>query len=92
MASVASGGTADRIAARIWLNVLRAGSGMLAMYSSTLFGAPLAFGLEARDFVFFMERCYQGVSAKPSPVDAIKQSTTSESSVKGRYAGDPKGD
>ena len=61
MVSVASGGTADRIAARILFKVLRAGSGTPARYSSTFFGAPLPFAVELRlpDFTFFMRRCYK---------------------------------
>src|SRR6266849_1329537 len=61
MASVASGGTADRIAARILFKVLRAGSGTPARYSSTLFGAPLPFAAELRlpDFTFFMRAMLQ---------------------------------
>src|SRR5258708_7233259 len=43
MASVASGGTADRIAARIRFKVLRAGSGTPARYSSMSFGGGLLF-------------------------------------------------
>src|SRR5882762_3109077 len=43
MASVASGGTAARIAARIFFKVLRAGSGTPARYSSTFFGGRLPF-------------------------------------------------
>src|SRR2546426_11184940 len=56
MVSVASGGTADRIAARIFFKVLRAGSGTRARYSSIFFGAPLPFAAELRlpDFTFFM--------------------------------------
>src|ERR1022692_471883 len=56
MASVASGGTADRIAARILFNVLRAGSGTAARYSSTFFGATLPFAAEPRspEFAFFI--------------------------------------
>src|SRR6266480_6767180 len=56
MVSAASGGTADRIAARILFKVLRAGSGTPARYSSTFFGAPLPFATELRfpDFTFFM--------------------------------------
>src|SRR5260370_3959751 len=41
MVSVAAAGTAERIAARIWFNVPRAGSGIRARYSSTFLGAPL---------------------------------------------------
>src|ERR1700732_1079231 len=61
MVSVASGGAADRIAARILLQVLRAGSGTLARYSSTSFGAPLPFAAERRlpDFTFFMRAMLQ---------------------------------
>src|SRR2546427_5043863 len=56
MVSVASGGTADRMAARILFKLLRAGSGTPARYSSTFFGAPLPFAAEPRlpDFTFFM--------------------------------------
>lgn len=56
MVSVASDGTADRIAARILFKVLRAGSGTPARYSSMLFGALSPFAIEARvpDFVVFM--------------------------------------
>src|SRR6267378_4300011 len=56
MTSVASGGTAERIVARILFKVLRAGSGTLARYSSTSFGATLAFAVERPlpDFAFFI--------------------------------------
>jgi hypothetical protein len=56
MVSVASGGTAARIAARILFKALRADSGIPARYSSMLFGAPLPLAAEARlpDFLFFM--------------------------------------
>jgi len=55
MVSVASCGTADRIAARILFKVLRAGSGTPARYSSTLFGAPFPCATEPRlaDSAFF---------------------------------------
>src|ERR1700730_5392315 len=61
MASVASGGTADRIAARILFKVPRAGSGTPARYSSTFFGAPLPFAAELRlpDFTLFMRAMLQ---------------------------------
>src|SRR6202023_2297572 len=61
MASVASDGTADRIAARILFKVLRAGSGTPARYSSTFLGAPLPFAAERRlpDFTFFMRAMLQ---------------------------------
>src|SRR5437879_2875066 len=61
MVSVACGGTADRIAARILFKVLRAGSGTPARYSSTFFGAPLPFATELRlpDFTFFMRAMLQ---------------------------------
>src|SRR5437660_359582 len=61
MVSVASGGTADRIAARILFKVLRAGSGTPARYSSTFFGAPLPFPTKLRlpDFTFFMRAMLQ---------------------------------
>src|SRR5258708_297499 len=61
MASVAPGGTAERIAARILFKVPRAGSGTRARYSSTLFAAPLLFAAELRsaDFAFFMREMLQ---------------------------------
>src|SRR5580704_2621888 len=61
MVSVASGGTVDRIAARILFKVLRAGSGTPARYSSTFFGAPPPFEAERRlpDFTFFMRAMLQ---------------------------------
>src|ERR1700674_3728439 len=61
MVSVASGGAADRIAARILFKVLRAGSETPARYSSTFFGAPLPFAAELRlpDFTFFMRAMLQ---------------------------------
>src|SRR6266576_2899240 len=43
MISVASRGTTDRITARIFFIVLRAGSGTIAMYSSVSLGTPLPF-------------------------------------------------
>jgi hypothetical protein len=48
MVSVASGGRADRIAARIVFKVLRAGSGTPARYSSILFGVSPAFAADLR--------------------------------------------
>src|ERR1019366_10755919 len=56
MISVASGGTAARIAERILFNVVRAGSGTPARYSSMLVGAPFPFAAEVRipTFAFFM--------------------------------------
>src|SRR5882724_731104 len=61
MHSVASAGTADRITARTFFKVLRAGSGTPARYSSTSFGAPLPFAAEPRfpDFTFFMRAILQ---------------------------------
>src|SRR5438876_6081790 len=61
MVSAASGGTADRIAARILFKVLRAGSATPARYSSTFFVAPLPFATELRlpDFTFFMRAMLQ---------------------------------
>jgi|GEM_PF-6545664 len=57
MASVASGGTTERMVARTFLSVLRAGSGTRARYSSTLFGAPPFAGEPRRpDFAFFMRK------------------------------------
>src|SRR5271157_4439279 len=56
MTSVASGGAADRIAARILFKVVRAGSRTPARYSSTFFGATLPFAAESRlpEFAFFI--------------------------------------
>src|SRR6266851_4282600 len=61
MVSVASGGAADRIAARILFKVPRAGSGTPARYSSTFLGAPLPFAAELRlpDFTVFMHAMLQ---------------------------------
>src|SRR2546430_13578865 len=53
MTSVASGGTAERITARILVKVLRAGSGTAARYSSVLFLATLRFVAEP-EFAFFI--------------------------------------
>jgi hypothetical protein len=57
MASVASGGTADRITARILFKVLRAGSGTPARYSSTSVGATLPFEAAPRspEFTCFIQ-------------------------------------
>src|SRR6267143_3166633 len=62
MASVASAGMAERIAARTLFNVLRAGSGTPARYSSTLLGSTLPFAAEPRavELVFFMRVILQG--------------------------------
>src|SRR5882762_9793925 len=61
MVSVASAGTAERIAARSLFKVLRAGCGTPARYSSTFFGAPWPFAAERRlpDFSFFMQAMLQ---------------------------------
>src|SRR6266852_4690208 len=82
MVSVASGGTADRIAARTLFKVLRAGSATQARYSSMLFGAPfgglfgatLPVAAEPRlpDFAFFMRALLQPGSPQRSlPVQGI---------------------
>ena len=69
MVSVASGGTADRIAARILFKVLRAGSGILARYSSTFLGVLFPFAVELRlpDFTIFMGQCYKIFHFKSMP-------------------------
>src|SRR5271166_1297983 len=66
MTSVASGGATDRIAARTFSRVLRAGSGTAARYSSTVFGAALLFVPEPRPpaIAFFMRR---KTHPQPSP-------------------------
>src|SRR5437879_4024226 len=63
MPSVASGGTADRIAARILFKVPRAGSGTPAKYSSTFFGGRFPFAAELRlpVFTFFMRAMLQAL-------------------------------
>src|SRR5215469_1287004 len=48
MTSVASGGTTERIVARILFKVLRAGSGTPARYSSMLFGVSPVFSAALR--------------------------------------------
>src|SRR5207245_4698749 len=74
MVSVASGGTADRIAARILFKVLRAGSGTPARYSSTFFGAPLPFAAELRlpDFTFFTRATLQNSHFKSMPQTTVQ--------------------
>src|SRR6266704_3333735 len=61
MASMVSGGTAERMAARTFFKVLRAGSGTPARYSSTVFGATLFFAAELRlpDLTFFIRAMLQ---------------------------------
>src|SRR5437667_686548 len=74
MVSVASGGAADRIAARILFKVLRAGSGTPARYSSTVFGGPLPFAAELRmpDCTFFMRAMLQELPLQsPCPGPAV---------------------
>src|ERR1035438_4089754 len=76
MASVVSTGTTDRIAARTCSNVLRAGSGMPARYSSTLllFFATLTLAeRRAPDIVFFIG---------PIPTVAHKSTSKNEKVVK----------
>src|ERR1700687_275947 len=57
MASLVSGGTAERITARMVFKVVRAGSGTAARYSSTFFAVALRFMDEARwlDLAFFIQ-------------------------------------
>ena len=66
MTSVASGGTTDRILARIVFKVVRAGSGTPARYSSMLFGASLVFSAASRraGFVPFTEEQYENFHAR----------------------------
>jgi len=86
MISVASGGTAERTASRIWFNALRAGSGTAAKYASTVSGA-LIFGetfifaarrLEAAGFaavfavVFFLRLWRPFVSARWAGLDFMR--------------------
>src|SRR5690242_20766888 len=61
MVSVASRGTADRIAARIFFKAQRAESGTPAAYSSKFFGGPLRLAAEPPrlDFAFLTRAVYQ---------------------------------
>src|SRR5579864_2612088 len=61
MVSVASRGTADRIAARIFFKALRAESGTPAAYSSKFLGGALRSFAERRlmDFAFLTRAVYQ---------------------------------
>src|ERR1019366_596768 len=62
MVSVASGGKAERIAARIRVRILRAGSATVAMYSWMVLGVPFPFfcELESPDCFFLMPSMLQG--------------------------------
>src|SRR5207245_9866420 len=88
MVSVASGGTTDRIAARILFNVLRAGSGTPARYSSKYFGAPLAFAAELRlpEFSFFTRAMLQElplqVHAPDNRADVRREKRRTDRSVR----------
>src|SRR6266566_2151548 len=53
MVSLASRGTARRIAARILLRALRAGAGTRARYSATFLGAALPLAVALPAFFFF---------------------------------------
>src|SRR5215469_3710480 len=76
MVSVASGGRADRIAARILFKVPRAGSGTPARYSSILFGASPAFAADLRvvDLACFMRTTLQALQLQIHDVGARKGS------------------
>jgi hypothetical protein len=54
MVSVAPRGNTERIAARIFFIMLRAGSGTLAMYSSTAFAPVSGMLRKAADFLVTM--------------------------------------
>src|SRR5260370_40291962 len=77
MASVASGGKAERIAARTLFKVLRAGSGTAARYSSVVFGAARPFAAEPRlrAFDFFIRAILQGslLPFYPSDLSVVTQ-------------------
>src|SRR5579883_896032 len=68
MTSLAPGGITDWIASRSSCNLLRAGSGRAARYSSTVFRLLPALAAEARSavFVFFMPGCYRDFLRIPS--------------------------
>src|SRR5215469_2234681 len=63
---MASLGTAERIAARTFSRVVRAGCGTAARYSSTVLGARRGFAAEprARDLSFFTRKCYRSFRFK----------------------------
>src|SRR6266403_4104507 len=81
MISVASRGTTDRITARIFFKVLRAGSGTMAMYSSVFLGTPPPFFirqiLQAPSFLVYaqgsMRPSCAGVRASASGIGACAQ-------------------
>src|SRR5437899_12399150 len=87
MASVDSGGTADRIAARILFKVLRAGSGTPARYSSTFFGAALPFAAEPRspEFIFFISRLCGVMGPRTPAVDVQCRAYPFEASLSGLF-------
>ena len=88
MVSVASGGTADRIAARILFKVLQAGSGTPERYSSTFFGARLAFAVERRMpvFAFFISAMLQRTSSSsPCPEPRDRQGPNQFTSYRNFY-------
>src|SRR5580700_7548711 len=64
MISVASGGAAERMTARISFKVLRAGSGTPARYSSIVLGARLGFAVKVplAGFAFFIRAMLQELS------------------------------
>src|SRR5215469_8260105 len=76
MVSVASGGRADRIAARILFKVPRAGSGTPARYSSILFGGSPALAADLRvvDLACFMRTMLQPLPLQIHDVGARKGS------------------
>src|SRR5438128_5689232 len=62
MSSVVSAGTTDRIAARTLFNVLRAGSGTAARYSSTVSAAAVVFAAAGRardEFFSIFKSCQE---------------------------------
>src|SRR5580704_462400 len=71
MVSVASDGTADRIATRILFRVLRAGCGTPARYSSTFFATLLPFAADLRlpDCSLFMPTMLQELPLPDHPPD-----------------------
>src|SRR5437879_220843 len=81
MTSVASRGTTDRITARILFKVLRAGSGIFAMYSSVFLGTALPFFireiLQAPSFLVYAQDSMRpygaGVRASASGIGACAQ-------------------
>src|SRR5215472_127831 len=87
MVSVASGGAAERIAARTFSKVPRAGGGTAARYSSTVLGARRGFVAEprSRGLVFFTRAMLQELPLQvhvPEDCAAVRCEKTVDGSQK----------